>query len=60
MDKKTKLTRTQIKGQVRMIADAAESLLSFSDETLQKAFGVSKQEAQRNIVALLRQLMEEI
>lgn len=60
MDKKTKLTRTQIKGQVRMIADAAESLLSFSDETLQKAFGVTKQEAQRNIVALLRQLMEEI
>jgi len=60
MDKKTKLTRTQIKGQVRMIADAAEGLLSFSDETLQKAFGVTKQEAQRNIVALLRQLMEEI
>jgi hypothetical protein len=60
MDKKTKLTRTQIKGQVRMIADAAESLLSFSDETVQKAFGVTKQEAQRNIVALLRQLMEEI
>ena len=43
-----------------MIADAAEGLLSFSDETLQKAFGVTKQEAQRNIVALLRQLMEEI
>jgi hypothetical protein len=41
-----------------MIADAAESLLSFSDETVQKAFGVTKQEAQRNIVALLRQLME--
>ena len=60
MDKKTKLTRTQIKGQVRMIADAAESLLSFTDETLQKAFGVTKQEAQRNIVALHRQLMEEI
>jgi len=60
MGKKTKLTRTQIKGQVRMIADAAESLLSFSDEMLQRTFGVTKQEAQRNIVALLRQLIEEI
>ena len=60
MDKKTKLTRTQIKGQVRMIADAAESLLSFSDETLQRGFGVTKEEVQRNIVALLRGLTEEI
>ena len=60
MDKKTKLTRTQIKGQVRMIADAAESLLSFSDETLQRGFGVTKEEVQRNIVALLQGLTEEI
>ncbi|HOH66489.1 MAG TPA: hypothetical protein PLX34_20745 [Sedimentisphaerales bacterium] len=60
MDKKTKLTRTQIKGQVRMIADAAEGLLSFSDETLQRGFGVTKEEVQRNIVALLQGLTEEI
>ena len=60
MDKKTKLTRTQIKGQVCMIADAGESLLSFRDEMVQRTFGVTKEEAQRNTVALLRRLTEGI
>jgi len=60
MGKKTKLTRTQINRQVCMIAAGVEGLLSFGGETLQKALGVTREEARRKVVALLRRLTEEI